>query len=83
MKLKYFAWVRERIGVPEEDVDLPASVDTVAGLKHWLAQRDEGYAYALENPAVVRVALDKKLADDNAPLGGATEAALFPPMTGG
>ena len=83
MKLLYFAWVRERIGVPEEVVDLPPGLATVADLKAWLATRDEGYAYALENPQIVRVALDRALVPDDAPLAGAREAALFPPMTGG
>lgn len=83
MRLQYFAWVRERIGVGEEQVDLPATIETVADLKSWLAQRDEGYAYALEDPDIVRVALDKKLVANDAALGDAREAALFPPMTGG
>ncbi|MBV6657796.1 MAG: MoaD/ThiS family protein, partial [Devosiaceae bacterium] len=63
--------------------DLPASVHTVADLKTWLASRDEGYAYALEDPAIIRVALDKKLVGDDVAVGTAKEAALFPPMTGG
>lgn len=83
MKLLYFAWVRERVGVAEEVVDLPGDVATVADLKAWLAGRDEGYAYALEQPHIIRVALDKALVPDDTPLAGASEAALFPPMTGG
>lgn len=83
MKLLYFAWVRERIGVGEETVDLPGNIDTVADLKAWLASRDEGYAYALEDPDIIRVALDKKLVGDDQALGTSQEAALFPPMTGG
>ena len=46
MKLLYFAWVRERIGKAEEQVDPPAGVDTVGELMAWLARRDEQYAYA-------------------------------------
>lgn len=83
MKLLYFAWVRERVGVGEEVIDLPSDITTAGALKAWLAARDEGYAYAFENPAVIRVALDKTLVDDDTPLSGAGEAAFFPPMTGG
>lgn len=83
MKLLYFAWVRERVGVGDEVIDLPADISTAGALKSWLATRDEGYAYAFEDPAIIRVALDKTLVDDDAPLTGASEAAFFPPMTGG
>jgi molybdopterin synthase sulfur carrier subunit len=83
VKLVYFAWVRERIGKPEEEIELPADVATVRDLATWLAGRGEGYAYAFENPAVVRAALDRKHVKPDAPLAGAREVAFFPPMTGG
>ena len=56
MKVRYFAWVRERIGKGEEDVDPPASVTTVGELIAWLSGKGEGYAYAFENPKVIRAA---------------------------
>ena len=83
MKIRYFAWVRERIGKPEEDVDLPPSVTTVGELVKWLSERGEEYAYAFENPKVVRVAIDKTHVRPEASLKGAHEIAFFPPMTGG
>ncbi len=83
MKLLYFAWVRERVGTPQEERTVPVDVKTAGDLKTWLASIDEGYAYAFETPEVVRVALDKKLVEDDAPISGASEAAFFPPMTGG
>lgn len=83
MKVLYFAWVRERIGLAEERVDLPASVVTVADLVAWLSARGEGYAYAFENPKVIRAALDRVHVKPDAPLAGAGEIAFFPPMTGG
>ena len=83
MKLRYFAWVRERIGKAEEDVELPASVTTVGELAGWLATRGEEYAYAFENPKVVRAAIDKTHVKPDAAIGAAREIAFFPPMTGG
>jgi sulfur-carrier protein len=83
VKLRYFAWVRERVGKPEEDIDLPAGVATVAELMTWLSRRGEEYAYAFENPNVVRAALDRVHVRSDAPLAGAGEVAFFPPMTGG
>ena len=83
MKLRYFAWVRERVGKAEEDVNPPAGIATVAELVDWLARRGGGYAYAFENPKVIRAAIDKNHVRADARIEGAAEIAFFPPMTGG
>jgi molybdopterin synthase sulfur carrier subunit len=83
VKLLYFAWVRERIGKPEEEIDPPAGVVTVGDLVGWLTGRGEGYAYAFENPKVIRAAIDKSHVRADARIAGAREIAFFPPMTGG
>jgi molybdopterin synthase sulfur carrier subunit len=83
MKLVYFAWVRERIGRNEEEITLPGGVTTVADLLDWLKSRGEGYEAALARPEVIRVAIDHEHVMHSAPLAGASEVALFPPMTGG
>jgi molybdopterin synthase sulfur carrier subunit len=83
VKLRYFAWVRERIGKEEEEVKLPEGVATVEDLLAWLKGRGPEYEYALAEPAVIRVAVDRVHVQRNAPVGGAGEVALFPPMTGG
>jgi len=83
MKLRYFAWVRERIGKPEEDVEVPAGVTTVAELIAWLSARGEEYAYAFENPKVIRAAIDRTHVRPDAAIDAASEIAFFPPMTGG
>ena len=83
MKILYFAWVRERVGKPEEEIEAPANVATVGELMTWLAARGEEYAYAFENPRVVRAAIDRTHVKAEAPIAGAREIAFFPPMTGG
>jgi molybdopterin synthase sulfur carrier subunit len=83
VKLLYFAWVRERIGKPEEEVDLPAGVTTVGELIAWLSQRSEEYAHAFENPKVIRAAIDRAHVKAETAIAGAREIAFFPPMTGG
>jgi molybdopterin synthase sulfur carrier subunit len=83
VRLKYFAWVRERIGKPEEDVEIPADVTTAGELVTWLSRRGEEYGYAFENPKVIRVAVDKAHVQPDAPIKNAREIAFFPPMTGG
>jgi sulfur-carrier protein len=83
VKVRYFSWVRERIGKAEEDIDLPVGVATIGDLVTWLARQGEGYAYAFENPNVVRSAIDKRHVRADARIAGASEIAFFPPMTGG
>jgi molybdopterin synthase sulfur carrier subunit len=83
VKLLYFAWVRERIGKGEEVVEPPSGVATVADLVGWLAGRGEEYAFAFENPKLVRAAIDRTHVKQDATIAGATEIAFFPPMTGG
>ena len=83
MRVVYFAWVRERVGLEEEEIDLPAEVETAGDLVSWLRDRSPGHAFALEEPDIIRVALDKVHAEHDEKLGAAREIALFPPMTGG
>ena len=83
MKAVYFAWVRERVGKAEEEIELPPDVATVADLVAWLTARGENYAHAFENPRVIRAALDRAHVKPDAALAGAREIAFFPPMTGG
>jgi molybdopterin synthase sulfur carrier subunit len=83
MKALYFAWLRERVGLSEEIIEPPVSVQTVGDLIGWLAGRGDAYAHAFEKPDVVRVALDKRHARKEAKIAGVAEVAFFPPMTGG
>ena len=83
MKVKYFAWVRERIGIAEEMVEPPAGVRTVDDLIGWLSKRGEPYAYAFEKPKVIRAAIDHTHVKPDTMIAGAREIAFFPPMTGG
>ena len=77
----YFAWIRERIGLPKERVETTAA--TVADLVAELVLREERYAAAFADRRALRVAIDQRLVDFDAPLKGAREVAFFPPMTGG
>lgn len=83
MKLLYFAWLRERTGVAEEEITLPAEVETVGDLVAWLKNRGPEFAHAFENEAVVRAAVDHSHVSLDAPIRSAREVAFFPPMTGG
>lgn len=81
LDILYFAWVRERIGLPRETLETQAA--TVADLVAELSAREDRYAAAFADTSALRVAIDQTLTDFDAPLAGAREVAFFPPMTGG
>ncbi|MEL6201495.1 MAG: molybdopterin converting factor subunit 1 [Pseudomonadota bacterium] len=81
--MRYFAWVREKIGKDSEALELPTSVSTVETLIDWLTSRGEEYAFLTEQKLVVRVAVDQQLVSLSDEIGDASEIAIFPPMTGG
>lgn len=81
MEVVYFAWVRERIGVPRETVQSTAL--TVNDLIVELRAKGPEYEAAFEDIRALRVALNQELSEFDAPLTGVTEVAFFPPMTGG
>ena len=81
VEVVYFAWVRERIGIPRETVETGAT--TVADLVAELIAREARYEAAFADTTAIRVALDQELAEFDTPLKGVREVAFFPPMTGG
>jgi molybdopterin synthase sulfur carrier subunit len=83
IKLRYFAWIREKAGRAEEDVAIPEGVATVADLVQWLKSRGPGYEDAFRRPEVVRAAIDHAHVKSEARIAGAREIAFFPPVTGG
>lgn len=83
MKLLYFAWLKQKIGIDAEEVTLPDDVNDVAGVIAWLKTRGDKYATALKDDAVVRVAVNQTYAKPDTPVSDGDEVALFPPVTGG
>ncbi|PWC82525.1 molybdopterin converting factor subunit 1 [Azospirillum sp. TSO5] len=83
MKILYFAWLRSKIGVPTETVELPAEVTTAGGLVEWLKTRSPRHAEALANSKVVKVAVNQEHVPYDHPISATDEIALFPPVTGG
>ena len=81
IEVLYFAWLRERIGIPRETIDSQAA--TVADLITELRAKDPRYALAFSNLSALRAAVNQELVEFDAPLKGAKEVAFFPPMTGG
>jgi molybdopterin synthase sulfur carrier subunit len=83
IKLRYFAWVREKTGRAEEEVTVPVSIATIADLVQWLRDKGPEYEEAFRRPEIVRAAIDHAHVKPAAPIAGAREIAFFPPVTGG
>ncbi len=81
LDILYFAWVREGVGIGQERVQPPAGLATVGDLVAWLAER-EGFEL-LADRAKLRAAIDQQFVPFDAPITGAREVAIFPPVTGG
>ena len=83
MKVLYFAWLKAKTGVSEQEVSPPAEVTTVAALLDWLKDQGPGHAEALADLSVVKVAVNQEYARPGDPVRPGDEVALFPPVTGG
>ena len=81
--LRYFAWVRERVGTGEEAVSIPVRIETVADLLNWQKARGDNFELAFGTPSAIRVAINHAHVRHDAPIAGAREIAFFPPVTGG
>src|SRR3546814_2222763 len=77
MRVLYFAWLRERVGIPEETVTPPAEVRTVSELVAWLRGRSPQHSVALADPAIVRVAVKQDYARPDNAVGPDDEIAIF------
>ena len=83
MNLLYFAWLRQKIGRSEEQIDLPDGIATVRALAAHLASRGGGYAQAFADTARLRAAVNREHVSFDAPVAAGDEVAFFPPVTGG
>jgi len=83
VKILYFAWIKSKVGIGEEDLTPPASVATVGALVEWLKGRSRGHAAAFAELRVVRAAVNQDHVGLDHPIGPGDEVAFFPPVTGG
>ena len=83
MRIRYFAWLKQRTGTAEEELDPPPGIATVAELAAWLGERHPRLGEALAAPGVIRCAVNQEHADPGAPVRPGDEVAFFPPVTGG
>lgn len=84
MKILYFAWLRQKVGIGEETIEqLPDSVTTTGGLVDWLKQQDAAHFDAFRDTTAIKVAVNQEFADFDAPVKPGDEVAFFPPVTGG
>ena len=82
VQLVYFAWVRERIGLSSEQIDLqgPISLSALADL---LAARSAGHTVAFADRSRLRAAVNQTFSGWESLVQNGDEVAFFPPVTGG
>jgi sulfur-carrier protein len=83
LELRFFASLREALGISQESVETPDSVKTIAELRTHLVNRGGAWALALTEGKALRCALNQHMVDPNTPLQDGAEVAFFPPVTGG
>jgi molybdopterin synthase sulfur carrier subunit len=83
IQLRYFAGVREALGLAHETVALPGHVTTVGEVRTFLQQRGGAWADALAEGRALRMACNHQMTDAGTPISEGCEVAFFPPVTGG
>jgi sulfur-carrier protein len=83
VKLLFFAGLREQLGTSGEEIELPAGISTVAGLRAHLKARGGAYEKAFSEKSLVRMAVNQDMVPLGTPIKGGDEVAFFPPVTGG
>ena len=83
LELRFFASLREALGVSQESIVVPESIKTIAELRVFLMQRGDAWASALAEGKALRCALNQQMVDAKTSLQDGAEVAFFPPVTGG
>jgi sulfur-carrier protein len=83
VKVLYFAALREQLGTPGEEIELPAGVGTVAALRSHLRGRGGAWELALADAKLIRMAVNQDMAPPSTAIRAGDEVAFFPPVTGG
>jgi len=83
LHLRFFASIREGLGVAQEEIVIPDSVKTIADLRAFLTMRGAPWADVLAKDRVLRCALNQQMVSADTLLEENAEVAFFPPVTGG
>lgn len=83
LELRFFASLREGLGLSGEGITAPPEVKTIADLRNYLTQRGNPWTEVLASGKVIRCALNQKMVSDSTLLVEGAEVAFFPPVTGG
>jgi molybdopterin synthase sulfur carrier subunit len=83
LELRFFASLREALGVAQEEITIPDTVKTIANLRTHLIERGNPWAEVLAENKLLRCALNQVMVDASTPLKENAEVAFFPPVTGG
>ena len=83
IQLRFFAALREKLGVSQESIDISDDIETIDDLKNYLCKRNMLWSEVLAGNQVIRCALNQVMVDSSTALSDGAEVAFFPPVTGG
>jgi molybdopterin synthase sulfur carrier subunit len=83
IQLRFFASVREALGISQESLNVPAHISTIGDVRSFLRERGGAWSEALAEGRVLRMAYNQVMSDAQTLLTDGCEVAFFPPVTGG
>jgi len=82
IRLRFFASLRETLGVGDEQLELPGGINTLSELSGWLQGRGKHWEEALSDSRL-HVAINQEIISQDTAIRDGDEVAWFPPVTGG
>ncbi|MFZ6744274.1 molybdopterin converting factor subunit 1 [Undibacterium sp. JH2W] len=83
IQLRFFASVREKLGMSEQKVSLPEGISTVGEVRALLVARGDVWAEVLAPGRALRMAYNQQMCEPDTQISEGAEVAFFPPVTGG
>ena len=83
MKILYFSWLKEKIGLNSQEIIKPKNVETVDDLITFLTEKSEKHKNAFSDLNSIKVAVNQEFSNLEQKIKEKDEIAFFPPVTGG
>ena len=83
MKILYFSWIREKVGVSSQEINIDENISDISEIIVFLKNFSAKHHNALSDQNSIRVAINKNFSSFDTKIKNKDEIAFFPPVTGG